>query len=125
MREIPYRSAIRGDWKTMVYYYAKRPEQLLSPVTLSLDTGFHLAVHSNKGKPLEDLLKITKTEESSSEIESLNRINKFGNTALHEATINGNYEAVRLLVERCADLLSIPNADGETPLFTAAGFGQA
>ena len=119
MREIPYRSAIRGDWKTMVYYYAKRPEQLLSPVTLSLDTGFHLAVHSNKGKPLEDLLKI------SSERESLKRKKFFGNTALHEATINGNYEAVRLLVERCADLLSIPNADGETPLFTAAGFGQA
>jgi ankyrin repeat protein len=31
--------------------------------------------------------------------------NKFGNTVLHEATIYGNYEAVRLLVERCPDLL--------------------
>ncbi|KAF9672127.1 hypothetical protein SADUNF_Sadunf11G0008400 [Salix dunnii] len=125
IREIVYRSAIGGEWENMVDYYKTRPEQLLSPVTLSLDTGFHLAVHSNKGKPLEDLLKIIEKEESSSEIESLKRKNKFGNTALHEATINGNYEAVRLLVERCADLLSIPNEDGETPLFTAAGFGQA
>ncbi|KAF9672648.1 hypothetical protein SADUNF_Sadunf11G0064900 [Salix dunnii] len=125
VREIPYRSAIRGDWENMVDCYAKLPEQLLRPVTLSLDTGFHLAVHSNKGKPLEDLLKIMETGESSSEREYLKRKNKFGNTALHEATIIGNYEAVRLLVERCADLLSIPNEDGETPLFTAAGFGQA
>ena len=109
----------------MVDYYKALPKRLLSPVTLSLDTGFHLAVHSNKGKPLEDLLKIMETDESLSETESLKRKNKFGNTALHEATINGNYDAVRVLVERCPDLLSIPNEDGETPLFTAAGFAEA
>uniref|UniRef100_A0A6N2M0D4 PGG domain-containing protein n=1 Tax=Salix viminalis TaxID=40686 RepID=A0A6N2M0D4_SALVM len=117
IREIPYRSAISGEWENMVDYYEKFPGELLRPVTLSLDTGFHLAVHSNKGKPLEDLKSWRKKKAQ--------RKNKFGNTALHEATINGNYEAVRLLVERCADLLSIRNEDGETPLFTAAGFGQA
>ncbi|KAJ6885507.1 hypothetical protein NC651_026213 [Populus alba x Populus x berolinensis] len=51
--------------------------------------------------------------------------NKFGNTVLHEATIYGNSEAVRLLVERCPGLISIPNVFGETPLFTAAAFGEA
>ena len=51
--------------------------------------------------------------------------NKYGNTVLHEATIYGNYEAVRFLVECCPDLISITNNFGETPLFTAAGFGEA
>jgi ankyrin repeat protein len=59
------------------------------------------------------------------EEEFLVKQNKFGNTVLHEATIYGNYEAVRFLVERCADLLSIKNNYGETPLFTAAEFGEA
>ena len=59
------------------------------------------------------------------EEEFLVKQNKFGNTVLHEATIYGNYEAVRLLAERCADLLSIKNNYGETPLFTAAEFGEA
>jgi hypothetical protein len=54
----------------------------------------------------------------------LKRKNKFGNTALHEATIYGNYEAARLLVERCPDLLKEKNNYGETPLFTAAGFAE-
>ncbi|KAJ6416357.1 hypothetical protein OIU84_002247 [Salix udensis] len=64
-------------------------------------------------------------ESTAREMEFLKRTNKFGNTALHEATICGNYEAVRLLVGRCPDLLKEKNIYGETPLFTAAAFGEA
>jgi len=84
-------------------------------------------LYSNEEQPLKDLLEIVKEQESTlTEEEFLKTRNKFGNTVLHEATIYGNYEAVRLLVERCPGLLSIPNVYGtETPLFTAAGFGEA
>ncbi|KAL9384165.1 hypothetical protein Peur_024488 [Populus x canadensis] len=104
----------------MIDYYQEHFEFLYSPVTLSLDTGFHLAVHSNAERPLKDLLEIMGV------IEFLTKTrNKFGNTVLHEATIYGNSEAVVLLVERCPNLISIPNEFGETPLFTAAAFGEA
>ncbi|KAG5235268.1 protein ACCELERATED CELL DEATH [Salix suchowensis] len=119
--EAPYIAAMKGDWQEMVDFYKNDSPYLFSPVTLSSDTGLHLAVHSNTEKPLKDLLEIMEGIESFLPDSK----NKFGNTVLHEATIYGNYEAVRLLVERCPVLLSIPNNSGETPLFTAAGFGDA
>ena len=126
IQETPYIAAMNGEWQQMIDYYQKNFEYLFSPVTLSLDTGFHLAVHSNEEQPLRDLLEIVKEKESPSTEEDFLKItNKFGNTVLHEATIYGNYEAVRLLVERFPDLITIPNKYSETPLFTAAGFGEA
>ncbi|XP_061983439.1 uncharacterized protein LOC133703816 isoform X2 [Populus nigra] len=126
IQETPYIAAINGEWQQMIDYYQKNIEYLFSPVTLSLDTGFHLAVHSNEEQPLRDLLEIVKEKQSPSTEEDFLKItNKFGNTVLHEATIYGNYEAVRLLVERFPDLITIPNKYSETPLFTAAGFGEA
>jgi ankyrin repeat protein len=124
--EKPYGAAMSGDWKNMIECYQDHFEYFFSAVSHSLDTVLHLAVHSNKKRPLKDLLGIVKEKESPlTEEEFLKLHNKFGNTVLHEATIYGNYEAVRLLVKRCPDLISIPNVYGETPLFTAAGSGEA
>jgi ankyrin repeat protein len=154
IRGTPYRAAISGDWKSMVDHYQERVLDVPLPVTLSADTALHLAVYSKQEQPLKDLLEIVKdikellpetefllpdetksrvpetespvpeTESRVAEIQFLKRKNKFGNTALHEATIYGNYEAARLLVERCPDLLKEKNNYGETPLFTAAGFAE-
>ncbi|XP_011001728.1 PREDICTED: uncharacterized protein LOC105108923, partial [Populus euphratica] len=88
----------KGKWDLMIDYYQKHSEYLHSPLTASKETAFHMAVISQE--------------------------NKFGNTVLHEATIYGNNKAVKLLVERCPELLSVPNEFGETPLFTAAGFAE-
>jgi ankyrin repeat protein len=121
IQETPYIAAMNGEWQHMIDYYQENPEYLFSPVTLSSDTGFHLAVHSNEEQPLKDILGIMEGRE----FFLTETRNKFGNTVLHEATIYGNYEAVRLLVECCPDLISITNKYGETPLFTAAAFGEA
>ncbi|KAF9672128.1 hypothetical protein SADUNF_Sadunf11G0008500 [Salix dunnii] len=144
----PYRAAMRGDWKNMIHHYQDHSLDLSLPVTLSADTALHIAVYSKQEQPLKDLLEIVKgisevlpdIESTAPEIESpareneslsaeqmkfLKRKNEFGNTALHEATICGNYEAVRLLVKQYADLLTKINNYGETPLFTAAAFAEA
>uniref|UniRef100_A0A6N2NKW1 PGG domain-containing protein n=1 Tax=Salix viminalis TaxID=40686 RepID=A0A6N2NKW1_SALVM len=113
--EKAYKAAMSGHWKNIINHYKDRPIDLSFPVTLSADTALHIAVYSKQAQPLKDLLEIMKF---------LMRKNKFGNTALHEATICGNYEAVRLLVARCPALLKEKNKYGETPLFTAAGFGE-
>uniref|UniRef100_A0A6N2M0G8 PGG domain-containing protein n=1 Tax=Salix viminalis TaxID=40686 RepID=A0A6N2M0G8_SALVM len=151
--EKPYRAAMIGDWKNIIHHYQDRPMDLSFPVTLDEDTALHIAVYSKQAQPLQDLLEIVKDiinflpdieslepevgspspemESPSPEMEApeqmkfLKRKNRFGNTALHEATICGNYEAVTLLVRRCPDLLKQKNKSGETPLFTAAGFGEA
>ncbi|KAL3576374.1 hypothetical protein D5086_021657, partial [Populus alba] len=126
IQETPYIAAMNGEWQHMIDYYKKNLKYLFSPVTLSLDTGFHLAVHSNEERPLKDLLGIMEGRELEGREFILTQTrNKYGNTVLHEATIYGNYEAVRFLVECCPDLISITNNFGETPLFTAAGFGEA
>uniref|UniRef100_A0A3N7FTC0 PGG domain-containing protein n=1 Tax=Populus trichocarpa TaxID=3694 RepID=A0A3N7FTC0_POPTR len=121
IQETPYIAAMNGEWQHMVDYYKENSQYLFSRVTLSLDTGFHLAVQSNEEQPLKDLLGIM----GGKEFILPETRNEFGNTVLHEATIYGNYEAVKLLVERCPDLLKEKNNYGETPLFTAAGFGEA
>ncbi|KAJ6885508.1 hypothetical protein NC651_026214 [Populus alba x Populus x berolinensis] len=131
--EIPYRAAMSGDWKSMLDHYQGRVLDVPLPVTLSADTALHLAVYSKQEQPLKDLLEIVKgdeffvpeTESIPPDIEFLKRKNKFGNTVLHEATIYGNYEAVKLLIDSCEDLLKEKNNYGETPLFTAAGFAEA
>nr|TKS18233.1 hypothetical protein D5086_0000005580 [Populus alba] len=95
--EAPYKAAMNGKWQHMIAYYKENTKYLFSP----------------------------ERELPSTEKDFLKKKNKFGNTALHEATIYGNYEAVRFLVECCPDLITIPNKYSETPLFTAAGFGEA
>ncbi|XP_061983590.1 uncharacterized protein LOC133703160 [Populus nigra] len=144
IRGTPYRAAMNGDWKSMLDHYQERVLDVPLPVTLSADTALHLAVYSKQEQPLKDLLEIvkgdeffvpdeteslvTETESILPKFEFLKRKNKFGNTVLHEATIFGNYEAVRLLVDSCEeseDLLKETNNYGETPLFTAAGFAEA
>ncbi|KAG5234709.1 ankyrin repeat-containing protein [Salix suchowensis] len=138
----PYRAAMRGDWKNIIHHYEDRPMDLSFPVTLSEDTALHIAVYSKQAEPLQSLLGIVEEymtnfmpdmdspapeneSPSTEQMKFLMSKNKFGNTALHEATICGNYEAVRLLVNQCADLLKEKNNYGETPLFTAAAFGEA
>ncbi|KAJ6376934.1 hypothetical protein OIU76_025983 [Salix suchowensis] len=115
----PWDAAMVGDWKRMMDTVG----DLSSPVMDTLDTVLHLAVQDEDGKQCEDLLEIVR-EKQLSETEFLKKKNKFGNTALHEATIYRNYEAVKLLVERCPGLVEMKNNFGETPLFTAAGFAK-
>ncbi|KAJ6292332.1 hypothetical protein OIU78_024495 [Salix suchowensis] len=119
----PWDAAMGGDWKRMMDYYREEEPLggLSSPVTHTLDTVLHLAVHDKFGKQCEDLLEIVR-EKNLSETEFLKKTNKYGNTALHEATIYSNYKAVKLLVECCPDLIQMKNNFGETPLFTAAEF---
>ncbi|XP_034922389.1 uncharacterized protein [Populus alba] len=120
--EAPYRAAMKGEWQRMIDYYQEHFGKIHCPVTPSYDTVLHLAVISKTEQPLKALLEIMKGRSLPEAF--LKRKNKFGNTALHEATIYGNYEAVMLLVESCADLLKETNKYGETPLFTAAGFAE-
>ena len=109
---------MKGDWQRMIKYCQEHFEKIHCPVTPFKDTVLRLAVNSKDEKPLKYLLEIMK--ERSLPKAFLKTKNKFGNTAIHEATIYSNHETARLLAERRQDLLIEKNEYGETPLFTAA-----
>ncbi|CAK7349434.1 unnamed protein product [Dovyalis caffra] len=117
----------------MIEHYKSNAPDLFDPITFSGGTALHIAVCSKKEQPLKALLDIlsaiTTTITTTTAAITTTRQNDFlkrgsyhGNTVLHHATIYGNFEAVKLLVERYPDLVSITNKSGETPLFTAAEF---
>ncbi|XP_011001718.1 PREDICTED: ankyrin repeat-containing protein At3g12360-like isoform X2 [Populus euphratica] len=132
--DVPFPVTLSADTALHLAVYSKQKQPLKDLLEIVKDIQFFLPDETESlVTETESLVTETESETESlvpeieslvPEIEFLKRKNKFGNTALHEATIYGNYEAARLLVERCPDLLKEKNNYGETPLFTAAGFAE-
>ncbi|KAK1571477.1 hypothetical protein Q3G72_017817 [Acer saccharum] len=122
MRE-PYQRASKGNWEAFEEYFTKltdpedRYRNLVFPMTIAKDTALHLAVHSGRKRPLEKLLGYVGNP---MDVKNVNQ-----STILHEAAVNRNIEALKLLIKKYGDEpLLIKNKFGETPLFTAAAFGS-
>ena len=135
MNEV-YFATLREDWKSLAEFYEKHKDRLLTPMRVSKDTAFHMAVYSEDEKLLKDLLASAQYLPPSLVHEHpINITNVYGNTPLHLAASRGNYEAVKLLVEESqkilvresenerTDIMLMKNKFGETPLFRAAAFG--
>ncbi|KAJ8760470.1 hypothetical protein K2173_015137 [Erythroxylum novogranatense] len=120
----PYRAILDEKWEAMNAYYKEHADQVLFPITARRDTALHMAVFSNKKKPVKNLLDILNGFEIHPEEDKLIIQNAFGMTPLHEAATCGNYKAVELLMEAYPKLLYVKNVYGETPLFRAAVFGH-
>ncbi|KAK4858340.1 hypothetical protein QYF36_014916 [Acer negundo] len=105
-------------------YYNPRPTLM----TVAKDSAFHIAVHSKSEKPLKQLLDLFANNYDAQILTSvLNTTNAYENTVLHEAAINHNIKAVKLLVGEgyvTPRQLLKRNESGQTPLFKAAAFGS-
>ncbi|XP_011000228.1 PREDICTED: uncharacterized protein LOC105107859 [Populus euphratica] len=121
-----YLAALEEDWDRMICACSGSSDMyVMSPVTVSEDTPLHLAVYSNKIKPLQTLLDIAKKTPVLGD--PYTKKNAYGNTVLHEAVFAGNMEAVEHLLHGEYDLsmqLQTKNALGETPLYRAAACGK-
>ncbi|KAI9197927.1 hypothetical protein LWI28_006829 [Acer negundo] len=100
----------------------KNVSKILQPISMHQDNIIHLAVHSKKLEPLQQILDIVDNDEQRHSVTS--SVNAYGNTVLHEAAICRNYEAVQLLVKKNKELIDMKNDSGETPLFRAAAYGN-
>ncbi|KAI9197639.1 hypothetical protein LWI28_001950 [Acer negundo] len=119
-----YQAVLNEDWETMkkLVSKTKNVSKVLQPISIHRDNIIHLAVHSKKVEPLQQILNIVESDEQRDSVTS--SLNVYGNTVLHEAAICRNYEAVKLLVVKNKELLDMKNDSGETPLFRAAAYGN-
>ncbi|TXG46923.1 hypothetical protein EZV62_026217 [Acer yangbiense] len=135
----PYRAVTKGEWQAMEEFFNNDEGfSILYPMTVAEDNAFHIAVHSKREEPLKQLLEQVDVHLYAS---FLNTTNAYENTVLHEAAINHNIKAVKLLVEGrhvtpdqqvsaeergyvTPKQLLEPNMSGQTPLFKAAAFGS-
>ncbi|KAL5773224.1 hypothetical protein ACOSQ2_013148 [Xanthoceras sorbifolium] len=124
----PYQAVIRANWKDLETFFDHdiNAFKILLPMTVAKDTAFHIAVHSKTDQPLKYLLE--RVEQVGDPTGANVFItNDYENTVLHEAAINYNIAAVKLLVEKNyvkAEQLLKWNRSGQTPLFKAASFGS-
>ncbi|CAL5430946.1 unnamed protein product [Camellia sinensis] len=111
-----HRAILEGDWERVKEFYKSHPGAETDSITESKDTAVMVGVMS--GQKIEFI----KNQVEFGRVD-LRRVNKEGNTALHEAAIAGQ-KAAKFLVGEDRSLLSICNSDGYLPLHLAAAYGQ-
>ncbi|KAL5842413.1 hypothetical protein ACOSQ3_013016 [Xanthoceras sorbifolium] len=118
-----YEKVLRNDWEAMKKDLSNNIDtRLLCPVSVDGINIVHLAVHSGSKEPLNQMLSNKDLVQSFTVAG-----NEQGNTVLHDAAaVSQNLEAVKFLVELNEELLlhEKTNDTGETPLFSAAAFGN-
>ncbi|KAL5773208.1 hypothetical protein ACOSQ2_013132 [Xanthoceras sorbifolium] len=124
----PYQAVIRGNWKDLETFFDHdiNAFKIFFPMTVAKDTPFHIAVHSKTDQPLRYLLERVEQIDDPTEA-NVFLTNDYENTVLHEAAINYNIAAVKLLVGENyvkPEQLLRQNRSGQTPLFKAASFGS-
>ncbi|GMP93995.1 hypothetical protein CsSME_00043615 [Camellia sinensis var. sinensis] len=112
-----HRAILEGDWERVKEFYKSHPGAEADSITESKDTAVMVGVMS--GQKIEFI----KNQVEFGRVD-LRRVNKEGNTALHEAAIAGHLKAAKFLVGEDRSLLSICNSDGYLPLHLAAAYGQ-
>ncbi|KAK0579563.1 hypothetical protein LWI29_028004 [Acer saccharum] len=123
----PYEAVIEGKWEDLQEIFDNDEGFSISyPImTVAKDNAFHIAVHSKSEQPLKHLLERLNHDQMRTDV--LQTINAYENTVLHEAAINHNIAAVKLLVGGgyvTDEQLLERNKSGQTPLFKAAAFGS-
>ncbi|KAI7995915.1 Ankyrin repeat-containing protein C6C3.08 [Camellia lanceoleosa] len=112
-----HRAILVGNWESVKRFYGSHPEAMTNSITESEDTAVMVGVMSGqKIEFIENLVQFGRVD--------LRRVNKEGNTALHEAAIVGHLKAAEFLVLKEPSLLYIRNLNGYVPLHLAAAHGQ-
>ncbi|KAK1570641.1 hypothetical protein Q3G72_004979 [Acer saccharum] len=119
---------MEGKWEALEEFFDNDEGFSISypKMTVAKDNAFHIAVHSKSEQPLKQLLERV-VNYGHIRTNVLNTANAYENMVLHEAAINHNIAAVKLLVRGgyvTPDQLLERNKSGQTPLFKAAAFGS-
>ncbi|KAM7262830.1 hypothetical protein ACFE04_000513 [Oxalis oulophora] len=114
-----YDNIMKGDVVAVNKFYNKIKQDPPRNLTVHKDTVLHMAIVMRHENVAKEILKNHIRDQS-----TLLQPNVFGDTILHEAAATPMTGFVTELLSREPRLLSIPNINGEMPLFKAAYFGQ-
>ncbi|THG04978.1 hypothetical protein TEA_018979 [Camellia sinensis var. sinensis] len=110
-------AAIKGDWESANKFIEQEPDAVRVPVTGLRQTSLVVAIRlARRNEFVKKLIEKMSPED-------LALVDSRGRTALHEASITGNVEAAKLLVQRNTILPNILDKKGRVPLYYAANFG--
>ncbi|KAI3871661.1 hypothetical protein MKW92_037653 [Papaver armeniacum] len=132
------RAALRGEWNDIINFYnlqqvepscnnfdLENDNTKVLVCNVTGDTILHMCVQYRRTDVMKQLLRIMPAAKV-----LLSRINRMGNTILHEAARTGIVEMATLILEKELDsggdqvLISVPNLNGETPIYWAAMYGR-
>lgn len=91
-----------GDWDKIKEILEKHPKMLGKNITALNKKALHMAVFAGQKKIVENLVDLMEDKD-------LRRRDKYGYTALAEATLHGNYEMAECLLNKDMGLISIPS----------------
>ncbi|KAL7228460.1 hypothetical protein ACSBR2_007219 [Camellia fascicularis] len=110
-------AAIKGDWESANKFIEQEPDAVRVPVTGLRQTSLVVAIRlARRNEFVKKLIEKMSPED-------LALVDSRGRTALHEASITGNVEAAKLLVQRNTILPNILDKKRRVPLYYAANFG--
>ena len=134
LRRETYQAAMNEDWDAMKTIFKNNAKLVHSPMTVDLDTPFHIAAYSGRKELLQYLCY--QLTPSISIFEALSQKNNHGNNTFHEVATTNIVEPADFLVSELReahhdglddlkDLLEDRNKLGETPLYRAAALGHS
>ncbi|KAI3878599.1 hypothetical protein MKW98_027904 [Papaver atlanticum] len=130
-------AALRGEWDAIISFYNLQQMEALSDIdseddntnvlvsSVSGDTILHMCALCCQADIMNQLLRIMPAAKR-----LLSVSNRKGNTVLHEAARTGIVEMAMLILKKEVDgggdklLISVPNLNGETPIYWAAMYGH-
>lgn len=112
-----------GNEDIVTYIATKDPLLLLNKNFMNGETALHLAAKAGDKSMVEAL--VNQAENGEVEKNLSRATNERGNTALHEALINGRDSIAKYLIQKDPEVSHYQNKEGESALYLAAKAGSA
>ncbi|KAB1202911.1 hypothetical protein CJ030_MR8G002094 [Morella rubra] len=112
-----YKAVRGGDWNAAKEFLRRHPDALNAKITTLGKMALHIAVVAGQEPIGEELVGQMSTED-------LEILDNFGDTALNEAAVRGEYRLVQCMLKKNASLVSIGSSTQTIPLVTAITYGQ-
>ncbi|CAL9246446.1 unnamed protein product [Arabidopsis halleri] len=116
-RNLMYKAALKGDWKTASTLISRRECNVAERITSNSEIALHIAVAAKRKVFVRNLLREMDSPD-------LSLKNKDGNTPLSFAAALGDIEIAKMLINMNRDLPDISNEETMTPIHIAALYGH-
>ncbi|KAB1226556.1 hypothetical protein CJ030_MR1G001452 [Morella rubra] len=112
-----YKAVRGGDWNAAKEFLERRPDALNAKITTLGKMALHIAVVAGQERIGEKLVERMSRED-------LEILDNFGDTALNEAAVRGEYRLVKCMLRKNESLVSIGSSTQTIPLVKAISYGQ-